>query len=724
MQGPFPLYQCLTTLRPDKNTPFRFFTIWLSLLFAPRASTYFFNTVSQTTFWGNAALYGPLRAGLDADMADTRQIISCIPADTALAQESVIDKMKYLYNRYPGLYLYLTRANYMLNIWRYCVIMSAERINSLFHALGCSNSEIARRSGCSASYISRLRSGSRRSVPASISLRKVAEALCGFADERGAGAVLRRVCGEDSVPSAEALHLWLCCGDTEGVTFVDVSPRKVSVPLRRRKDYVFGERLDEAMSALSLSNVRLARLVNVDPSYICRLRSGERSPKAGCELIRLLAGALLDLSRRQGREGVLSELCGIGEKGLACNGGFILASWLCGGTADTGAVGAMLDYIDSFSPGDRTGLPSFSEVATPEILNKRQEMYMGTDGLREAVVRFLGTAALSGGELWLYSDEDMDWMTGDEGYFYRWYALMLECVKRGVKVRIIHNIDRGEEEMISAVQSWLPLYMSGMIEPFVCRRRRNERFAHTLFLSPGNECIFSSHVRRSEGVYLYCTDSVRLSAFETEYKRLLSFSKPLVKVNMNPQDALCWRRGASCEISHSLPFDVMPERLLKRMLDRNKIPREQAEAVMALCRTAADDLKNVLSDGEKIEFAPLAELAEISAGKTAADIPALSSEAEIYYEDDEYAEHVKALIDTVSGCPNYRFCSIQEASLRFVRIIKYHDRILVTRLKKPYAEFTFTEPLMLKAFSDYFAFLVRRYGMDTNILLEKLRGYL
>ena len=52
--------------------------------------------------------------------------------------------------------------------------------------------------------------------------------------------------------------------------------------------------------------------------------------------------------------------------------------------------------------------------------------------------------------------------------------------------------------MLKGIKSWLPLYFSGSIDPYVCTLRRDSRFSHTLFLCPGQACIASSVVAGRE----------------------------------------------------------------------------------------------------------------------------------------------------------------------------------------------------------------------------------
>lgn len=103
--------------------------------------------------------------------------------------------------------------------------------------------------------------------------------------------------------------------------------------------------------------------------------------------------------------------------------------------------------------------------------------------------------------------------------------------------------------MVSAITGWLPLYISGMIEPYVCQRNRNTRFHHTLFVHTGgmagkNE--ETSGMKEAEtmaavfGVfpadagelrwYDYITDSARIHSLEEGFRSMLQDASPLLKI--------------------------------------------------------------------------------------------------------------------------------------------------------------------------------------------------
>lgn len=56
----------------------------------------------------------------------------------------------------------------------------------------------------------------------------------------------------------------------------------------------------------------------------------------------------------------------------------------------------------------------------------------------------------------LYSDESIDWLTGDRAFLAVFTPLFAEVIAKGSRVKIIHTISRDISEMFAAIDLWLP----------------------------------------------------------------------------------------------------------------------------------------------------------------------------------------------------------------------------------------------------------------------------
>ena len=599
--------------------------------------------------------------------------------------------------------------------------MLSERIATLFALLQCNNTEIARFGGCSPSNISHLRTGNREPKPTSRTVAVFAEGVFGYADYENLLPVLGELCGtadttrESLIP---ALIGWLYETDTADLPPRPAVPKSKRTKELRRKS--FGEKLDRVMTLLELTNAQLAALLSIDDSLVSRYRSGVYSPHGNEQLSEKLSNLLLARAQKSGRTAELSELCGVPAEELDAPA---VAVWLYEAAEEdnTALAQQLLRSLDNFTPGQ--GAPTAPPEAPPVELSSR---YWGTEGLRNAVVRFLTDAAKEGGELLLYSDEPMDWMTGDRAYFALWASLMMRCVKNDVRIKIIHNLDRGIQEMVEAITGWFPLYISGMIEPYVFQKDRSARFCYTGFLRPGSACVrgFFPSGTGEDRWYDYITDPKQLVALEKEYHTMLSAAAPFLKTYPLPlggafRTLRMENTGTRDYLLSSLPVFTMPPELLSRMLSRTGLTEERKAEVLAVY----GDLRRRFLEMLKTERVNL--LLSPGEGDRYVNFSLDLMDLTVEYTQSEYAEHIAAVMELVKNERNFHLTLLPSAPFRDIQIVTLNDAVAVLRCREPYGAFLFTNPTLTRSVSDYLEMLIRQYATERRATvgaLEKLKS--
>ncbi len=604
--------------------------------------------------------------------------------------------------------------------------MLSERITTLFSLLGCSNTDIAGYAGCSPGNISKLKTGNREPPPASPSIASLVKGVYGYADYENLLPVLQELCGcPDARPDAlaPALIAWLYGTDKVVLPARPAVPRSKRIQTLQRQS--FGERLSRAVALLGLSNSQLSALLNIDVSLISRYRSGIYSPHGNERLAEKLSDALLARANRLGKTAELAALCGTDPAHLDTE---VVSAWLYDFSPedDSAAMArALLRTLEEFTPGK---LPAALPQAVPAV--PEEPFYYGTQGLRDAVVRFLSDAAREGGELLLYSDEPMDWMTGDRGYFALWASLMATCVNSGVRIKIIHNVDRVDTEMVDAIRGWFPLYISGRIEPFVFRKSRNARFYHTVFLRIGGACIhgfFPTEAGESRW-YEYITDSRRLSLLAQEYGAMLSMASPFLKVYPGSageeyRSFCAGRPGTRTFLLSEFPVCTLPEELLRSIVSRAELAEPLRSSLLRLYSGLRTRFQDLLRQGAVHLILCPGEEAEGDRHRLNFSLDLLDLSVE--YTREEYAGHVAAVMDLVRSEKNFHLTLLSETPFRDIQITMPGDAVSVLRCQKPYAAFAFLNPTLTRSVSDYLSLLIENdtaHRHTTLEALEKLRG--
>ncbi len=400
--------------------------------------------------------------------------------------------------------------------------MLQEKVETLLDTLKASSHDIAEAAGTTTSTISRLKSGARTPRPDSPTIDKLILGAIRHASKNGMNDNLIELTeAEDKKHLDTALLSWLYSDD----------------PMYKTKEnkasgLPFSKKLDLVMNLLDITNVTLAKTANIDASYISRFRSGKRSPGSNPILLERLCMSLFDKAVYSGRLFELCDLIGIpkGSVKITKREELFLQfhAWMTDfNISDRIAVGHLLGSINAFSPRLDVTIPPLSSIISEDELLDETKEYLGLDGMRKAVLRFLGTTARDQySELLLYSDQGMEWMLEDDEFKLRWAYLMALCVKQGTRIKIIHNIDRDVKEMLAAIESWLPLYVTGMLESYYHQQSGGNRFNHTIFLAPGKACIAACHTvgMEDKGIYAYYTDSLYIGFFEENFKQLMKNS--------------------------------------------------------------------------------------------------------------------------------------------------------------------------------------------------------
>ncbi|MBR5090934.1 MAG: hypothetical protein IK093_16015 [Ruminiclostridium sp.] len=397
--------------------------------------------------------------------------------------------------------------------------MLKEKIKTVFKAVGGTNRSVAAYAEMAAANIGKLTNGSRIPSIKSSTARKLVNGIYAFSEANNKLTELCETVGCGSSESEESIRSALLAFLYE------------NVPQTEDNAVQFAERLQSVMGICGVNCTELSREAGVDSALIDNLYNGVRVPSRRAKLLNTICEILADLAVKHGRMGEIAELVGFSEYDLSeVNAGLMILDWLKGRTpaADTVAAAQFINRMTDI-PSPTLRLPVFESVATKEILSENRTSYVGIGGLQRAVTRFLGNAANNPGcELLLYSDQSMEWM--QTSFTPRWLSLMRACLENGVRMKIIHNIDRDPSEMLFALQSWIPLYMSGLIEPYYRFDKCGNRFRHTVFISD-TDCIdgFCTIGTERECVYRYSTGADEIRHIRNSFSKLGVSVKPLIK---------------------------------------------------------------------------------------------------------------------------------------------------------------------------------------------------
>ena len=593
--------------------------------------------------------------------------------------------------------------------------MFTMRLNEIFQYLGAKNGQVAKLAGFDRTNISRLRSSDRIPKKKSPTIQKLVTGLYMYADNRNELNKLCEYIGADPDRFAEEImdniREWLYEGEPETEKKIDTSlPRSQKTQKPKPVYRFFGERLDAVMKLTDFSNARLSYAIHMDTSMVSRFRTGVRTPVPGSNVTNRISSVLYERADASGKLGTLARLMNVPADMLDEDA---LHDWLYDDgqnqDRDAGIAESLLGIFDSFSSETRLSIPAPEETVDIDIAHSTQTEYFGSEGLRKAVLRFLFAAWSEKAELLLlYSDENQEWLTGDRDFLMRWASLMSACVKNGTRIRIIHNVDRDLSEMTDAIRSWLPLYMSGMVESWYSTRTRNPRFSHTIFLCPGKACIESFHPvgTNAQAVYHYYVDWKILEVCRSGFDSMLEASGPLLKI---PASIIYKGDSDITIIQNGLSVATMSEELV-RSFNEPSLYEEW--------KTLQDALLFRLKKARVNECVTLADDEDLFSGKVR--IEQLFGVRELFYTPEQYAMHLRNIIRLSETYAGYRFYALPETPFPNMKLMVADDTACIIHAKRPELSFGLNHPLVCRAFRNYSEALMEQHRLDRNTLRKML----
>lgn len=601
-----------------------------------------------------------------------------------------------------------------------------EKLELLLHRLSASNVDLAKASTLDPSLISRFKTGSRIPSRCSEQLTLLSIGLVELAFQNERSDALRDILGVEEALAPEALqtalHGWLNAEDSQ------LRPQRK--PLERERQtqtvpgkmgfYAFSDKLDSLMNLLEVSNIRLARTLNVDASLISRFRTGVRTPSLESPLLAAMAQYFAGHAKSPQQIQNLREMLDLTEAEAETEDPAAVEqrifTWLTEKREEHGGffMDSFLEKLDTFDVQ-----PTFPPLP-PGALEQRtgsavtSEKFYGNRGLRTAVVNFLSLAVQRElpATLHLYSDQSMEWLTEDSGFVPLWSGLMAGVIRKGYNIRIIHTLNRGLPELLKAIEAWLPLYMTGQIEPFYYRLAPESLFRKTLFLAENVAAIHSSMVAGTESAAQHCyTRSPEdLDYYGQQFEALLKLATPLMQIyTRHTMDKYLIRLaefeiqpGRFTSLTPSLPLSTMSRDLLTDLLTRSHVPYVKQEEILTYHDIRVNRMMNHLLLHPHTEIAVLPTDEALYSGTVKVDIPHYLLETPITYTPKDFSRHVEHLLHLLETQPHYRFTVLPEAPFHNIHIgIKEGVGTLITKSDPPMAVFLISNPQLRAAFESY-----------------------
>ncbi len=500
----------------------------------------------------------------------------------------------------------------------------------------------------------------------------------------------------------------------------------------------FAEKLDLLMNITNTSNSVLARNISMDASFISRLRRGVRTPAKNVNYLQVMAVYFARNCRAEYQKTAVWETIKSNAKFQTQGTNTmeeLIHKWLREEDKDKA------NSIDKFLTGLTHIQFKKNELAADVAMEKPDykafsdvEVFYSVEGKQNAVFAFLSLVLQSKKPqtLFLYSDEDMGWLSENRMFTLKWSNMLAQVIRNGNKIKIIHTVNRGFDEMLTAIKEWVPLYMTGSIEPYYYPKMRDGLFRRTLFIAPNTAAVTSSSVgsKTENAANFLFTNKDTIKAVLGEFNDFLSNCRMLMRIftpfsNDNYLALLAEfenEQGNAIVKTDSLANITMPPNVVECILARIKSSNKEQLLSYQLTR-----IEKFLSSLQKYHFTEVIYLPEpekIFTGNVVVNFSDMLNESLIFYKPEEYRQHLLNIIQLLKNYKNYHVHLTRDKHLEGSMLYIREDvGVLLGKTMPPSVVFAINESNMTVAFWDYINHLINEKSqtkMNRNRIIAEL----
>lgn len=370
----------------------------------------------------------------------------------------------------------------------------------------------------------------------------------------------------------------------------------------------FKDKLDLLIKTFNSNNSKLARAINVDPSLVSRWRSGERTLSVDSPYTSLIVDYFISIDSLHHKKNALRDLLKISNNIYLCGQHQLkklLTDWIfeidiiksnstnIKNKFQTIDINNILIKLNSISLDVLQPEASYADdkEKDKDKVNKGEpgyfEVFWGQKGKKQVIYGILSTllAAESPVELYLCDETDMDWLVEDRDFFLEIFALMKQLVTKGHKITIIHNVNRSPSQIVSIMDFWIPLFMTGGVDSYYSPKYSSTFHKKTLCVARDTAAIISININDNteESCLLLTSERQLIRQVDKVFMCYLASCRPLIKIynSQNISDFyydvydIDEKVGSFYALRNRFTTLAMPDSVYSRILDGLPLTAEE-----------------------------------------------------------------------------------------------------------------------------------------------------
>ena len=561
-----------------------------------------------------------------------------------------------------------------------------DTFNKLLKELNCTSRKLSINSGISESVISRYRSGERTPKKDSTQINKLIDTLYNISHE------------QELKYTKEDIKNILLSTLQEDNSF----------------DYeTLSKNLNNLIITLNININDLSKYIVFDSSHISRIRYGKTKPSDPISFSNKIANYIV---LKYNDTDNIKRLSLLIDNNITSNTLFdqiftYLTSNNNSNNNEDNHINDFLNNLNNFDLNDYIKAIKFDQLKVPTIpfYKARTKNYYGLEEMKQAEIDFLKATVLSKSkeDIFMCSDMPMEDMAKDIEFGKKWMFGIAMCLKKGLHLNIIHNLDRPFNEMMLGLESWIPIYMTGQVSPYYFKESKNNIYGHLNYTS-GNYALYGECIKgyHDKGKYYLTSNSKEIEYYKNKTNYLLKKATPLMEIYTEKDKDLYQTfllndskiKNNRQRTLNTLPLFTINDKLLDKILKRNKISKEDIIKIKKYKQDEENYVNNILKNN--IITDTIYNYENEFTNNLSLSLENIFYNQKITYTYHEYLEHLK---DTINySNKNYHVIINNDQTFKNISInIVDNNYVIISKSINPTIHFVIRHPKLKSAIENF-----------------------
>lgn len=561
-----------------------------------------------------------------------------------------------------------------------------DTFNKLLKELNCTSRKLSINSGISESVISRYRSGERTPKKDSTQINKLIDTLYNISHE------------QKLKYTKEDIKNILLSTLQEDNSF----------------DYeTLSKNLNNLIITLNININDLSKYIVFDSSHISRIRYGKTKPSDPISFSNKIANYIV---LKYNDSDNIKRLSLLINNNITSNTLFdqiftYLTSNNNSSNNEDNHINDFLNNLNNFDLNDYIKAIKFDQLKVPTIpfYKARTKNYYELEEMKQAEIDFLKATVLSKSkeDIFMCSDMPMEDMAKDIEFGKKWMFGIAMCLKKGLHLNIVHNLDRPFNEMMLGLESWIPIYMTGQVSPYYFKESKNNIYGHLNYTS-GNYALYGECIKgyHDKGKYYLTSNSKEIEYYKNKTNYLLKKATPLMEIYTEKDKDLYQTfllndskiKSNRQRTLNTLPLFTINDKLLDKMLKRNKISKEDIIKIKKYKQDEENYVNSILKNN--IITDTIYNYENEFTNNLSLSLENIFYNQKITYTYHEYLEHLK---DTINySNKNYHVIINNDQTFKNISInIVDNNYVIISKSINPTIHFVIRHPKLKSAIENF-----------------------